>query len=136
MCKQPIHQDVRFAFLTTPVAAFGAEIADPILGYVIPLSSFTTPCENNQTTNLALRPNSGCPSLCITGKNKPGDNWIALVQRGQCEFVKKVREAQRLGAKAIVVGGEDPAISGYPDILVNMYSPGMKVFFLLLWPDR
>jgi hypothetical protein len=47
------------------------------------------------------------------------------VQRGKCEFVKKVREAQRLGARAIVVGGENPDISGYPDTLVNMYSPGM-----------
>ncbi|KAG5722318.1 hypothetical protein E4T56_gene9365, partial [Termitomyces sp. T112] len=36
---------------------------------------------------------------------------------------KKVREAQRLGAKAVVVGGDDPAISGFPDALVNMYSP-------------
>lgn len=38
--------------------------------------------------------------------------------------MKKVREAQRLGAKAVVVGGEDPDISGFPDTLVNMYSPG------------
>lgn len=30
-----------------------------------------------------------------------------------------------MGAKAVVVGGEDPAISGYPDTLVNMFSPGM-----------
>jgi E3 ubiquitin-protein ligase RNF13/E3 ubiquitin-protein ligase RNF167 len=28
-----------------------------------------------------------------------------------------------LGAKAVVVGGEDPEISGFPDNLVNMYSP-------------
>lgn len=38
--------------------------------------------------------------------------------------MKKVREAQRLGARAVVVGGENPDISGYPDTLVNMYSPG------------
>jgi E3 ubiquitin-protein ligase RNF13/E3 ubiquitin-protein ligase RNF167 len=38
--------------------------------------------------------------------------------------VKKVREAQGFGAKAVVVGGEDPEVSGYPDTLVNMYSPG------------
>jgi len=49
------------------------------------------------------------------------------VQRGKCEFVKKVREAQRLGAKAVVVGGENPDISGTPDTLVNMYSPGMCI---------
>jgi E3 ubiquitin-protein ligase RNF13/E3 ubiquitin-protein ligase RNF167 len=46
------------------------------------------------------------------------------VQRGKCEFVKKVREAQRLGARAVVVGGENPDTSGFPDTLVNMYSPG------------
>lgn len=112
------------------VAAFGAEIDDPILGYVIPLSSFTTPCANNGTTDLALPSNTGCPTLCITGPHTPTDTWIALVQRGQCEFVKKVREAQRLGAKAVVVGGDDPALSGYPDTLVNMYSQGQNTRFL------
>jgi E3 ubiquitin-protein ligase RNF13 len=38
-----------------------------------------------------------------------------------------VREAQRLGAKAVVVGGEDPEVSGFPDTLVNMYSPGAQL---------
>jgi len=102
-------------------AAFGAEINDPLLGYVISLSSFTVQCSGNRT-NL-IPPNSGCPDLCISGPDQPTEPWIALVQRGKCEFVKKVREAQRLGAKAVVVGGEDPEITGYPDTLVNMYSP-------------
>lgn len=106
------------------VAAFGAEIDDPILGYVIPVSSFTAPCASNETTDLDLPSNTGCPKLCLVGTRRPTDTWIALVQRGQCEFVKKVREAQGLGAKAVVVGGDDPEISGYPDTLVNMYSPG------------
>jgi hypothetical protein len=108
------------------LAAFGAEIHDSILGYVIPLSSFTSPCSSDSTL-LFPEPNTGCPDLCITGPNKPTETWIALVQRGKCEFVKKVREAQRLGAKAVVVGGENPEISGYPDTLVNMYSPGVFV---------
>ncbi|KAF9464130.1 hypothetical protein BDZ94DRAFT_1162522 [Collybia nuda] len=103
-------------------AAFGADIRDPILGYVIPLSSFTSPCASNDTTSFS-ESNYGCPDLCISGSNRPAETWIALVQRGNCEFVKKVREAQRLGARAVVVGGEDPAITGYPDTLVNMYSP-------------
>jgi E3 ubiquitin-protein ligase RNF13/E3 ubiquitin-protein ligase RNF167 len=111
------------------LAAFGAEINDPILGYVIPLSSFTTPCLHNNTS--PGLDNSGCPDLCITGPNEPTEDWIALVQRGQCEFVKKVREAQRLGAKAVVVGGEDPDISGFPDTLVNMYSPGTASSFIV-----
>jgi len=103
-------------------AAFGAEIHDPILGYVIPLSSFTSPCPSNSSL-LFPENNSGCPPLCINGPNQPTESWIALVQRGKCEFVKKVREAQRLGARAVVVGGENPDESGYPDMLVNMYSP-------------
>ncbi|KAJ7228297.1 hypothetical protein GGX14DRAFT_412548 [Mycena pura] len=110
------------SFASRP-AAFGAEIIDPILGYVIPLSSFTVPC----ATGASLLPsNTGCPHLCISGPHQPdpAETWIALVQRGGgCEFVKKVREAQRLGARAVVVGGESPEITGYPDALVNMYSP-------------
>jgi hypothetical protein len=43
----------------------------------------------------------------------PTETWIALVQKGQCKFVK-VREAQRMGGRATVVGGEDPAIHWNP----------------------
>ncbi|KAJ7734012.1 hypothetical protein DFH07DRAFT_130393 [Mycena maculata] len=111
------------SFASRP-AAFGAEINDPILGYVIPLSSFTVPCPANANASL-LPDNTGCPRLCISGEHQPdpSETWIALVQRGGCEFVKKVREAQRLGARAVVVGGDNPELSGYPDALVNMYSP-------------
>ncbi|TFK40747.1 hypothetical protein BDQ12DRAFT_647964 [Crucibulum laeve] len=104
-------------------AAFGAEINDPILGYVIPLSSFTVPCSSVNTTTASIPDNFGCPKLCLSGSDEPTEPWIALVQRGHCEFVKKVREAQRLGARAVVVGGDNPETSGYPDVLVNMYSP-------------
>ncbi|KAG6866186.1 hypothetical protein C0991_007736 [Blastosporella zonata] len=103
-------------------AAFGAEIHDAILGYVIPVSSFTVPCGSLDSFAFP-QPNMGCPDLCLSGPNQPTEPWIALVQRGECEFVKKVREAQRLGAKAVVVGGDNPETSGYPDTLVNMYSP-------------
>jgi hypothetical protein len=100
------------------------EINEPILGYVIPVSSFAVSCHGNDSAALSSARNHGCPPLCLTAPSYPTETWIALVQRGQCEFVKKVREAQRMGAKAVVVGGEDPAISGYPDTLVNMFSPG------------
>ncbi|KAL0579864.1 hypothetical protein V5O48_002111 [Marasmius crinis-equi] len=110
------------SFISRP-AAFGEEITTPILGYVIPLSSFTVPCSNQSFTDPP--PNTGCPKLCISGPHEPepSEPWIALVQRGDCEFVAKVREAQRLGARAVVVGGDNPEISGYPDTLVNMFSP-------------
>jgi E3 ubiquitin-protein ligase RNF13/E3 ubiquitin-protein ligase RNF167 len=106
-------------------AGFGAELSDALLGYVIPLNSFTVPCSNTTATSLIDPPNLGCPSLCSIDPNIPQrlEPWIALVQRGACQFVSKAREAQRLGAKAIVVGGEDPDISGKPDTLVNMFSP-------------
>lgn len=106
-------------------AAFGEQLSDPLLGYVIPLSSFTAPCVGN-SSDATRNPNLGCPTLCVTGPYEPErkETWIALVQRGKCQFVDKVREAQRLGANAVVVGGDDPDISGYPDTLVNMYSPG------------
>ncbi|KAH9969741.1 hypothetical protein BC827DRAFT_1162454 [Russula dissimulans] len=106
-------------------AGFGAELSDPLLGYVIPLDSFTVPCSNETATSSIDQPNLGCPRLCSIDPNIPErlEPWIALVQRGTCQFVSKAREAQRLGAKAIVVGGEDPEISGKPDTLVNMFSP-------------
>ncbi|KAF9060965.1 hypothetical protein BDP27DRAFT_1338910 [Rhodocollybia butyracea] len=104
-------------------AAFGSEISSPILGYVLPLNSFTKPCI--PSSSFKPSPNVGCPTLCFDGPNSPdpSEPWIALVQRGKCEFVNKVREAQRLGARAVVVGGDNPEVSGYPDTLVNMYSP-------------
>ena len=76
--------------------------------------------------------NLGCPKVCVGGPYEPDPNdpWIALVQRGGCQFVEKTREAQRLGAKAIVVGGDNPDLYGNPDTLVNMYSPGAHTLFL------
>jgi hypothetical protein len=109
-------------------AGFGAELSDPLLGYVIPLNSFTVPCSDEPATSHNDSSNLGCPSLCVIDPNIPErlEPWIALVQRGACQFVSKAREAQRLGAKAVVVGGEDPDISGKPDTLVNMFSPGQS----------
>ncbi|KAK7468979.1 hypothetical protein VKT23_003477 [Stygiomarasmius scandens] len=117
-----IDKNPSISFASRP-AAFGAEINVPLLGYVIPLSSFTVSCSNDSLSGFPT--NTGCPTLCIHGPNAPdaSELWIALVQRGECEFVSKVREAQRLGARAVVVGGNDPEVSGYPDTLVNMYSP-------------
>ncbi|KAF8555760.1 hypothetical protein OG21DRAFT_1567273 [Imleria badia] len=99
-------------------AAFGPELDDPLLGYVLPLSSFTAPCPSSPLPNTS---NSACPPICQIGPHRPDpkEPWIALVQRGHCPFV---REAQRLGARAVVVGGEDPELTGLPDTLVNMYS--------------
>ncbi|KAI0648152.1 hypothetical protein C8Q79DRAFT_999587 [Trametes meyenii] len=106
-------------------ASFGSELSDPLLGYVIPLSSFTAPCpyDSNSTSHdypFEADPVLGCPRLCISGSTQPEptDTWIALVQRGGCPFVEKARQAQRLGARAIVVGGD----RDNPDALLNMFS--------------
>ncbi|PIL22443.1 hypothetical protein GSI_15131 [Ganoderma sinense ZZ0214-1] len=110
-------------------ASFGAELADSLLGYVIPLSSFTSPCPKEPTNGsetvfsgypFDADPVLGCPDLCISGVHQPedADTWIALVQRGGCPFVEKARQAQKLGAKAVVVGGD----RDNPDALLNMFS--------------
>lgn len=104
-------------------ASFGLELSDPLLGYVIPLSSFTTPCPGGNSSSshpFIPDPIQGCPDLCVDGSHQPerSETWIALVQRGGCPFVEKARQAQRLGAKAVVVGGDRDS----PDVLLNMYS--------------
>ncbi|EMD39753.1 hypothetical protein CERSUDRAFT_112039 [Gelatoporia subvermispora B] len=108
-------------------ASFGKELADPLLGYVLPLSVFTAPCPQepaNSTSGAHVKwaadSTFGCPDLCIVGPHfpDPSEAWIALVQRGGCPFVEKARQAQKLGAKAVVVGGD----RSNPDGLLNMYS--------------
>ncbi|GAA5815988.1 hypothetical protein MFLAVUS_009507 [Mucor flavus] len=46
------------------------------------------------------------------------ENWIALVERGQCSFLQKVKSMQDSGAVAVVVG--DRHFNGW----VTMYAPG------------
>ena len=115
----------RTPVLTYPArpASFGTELAEPLLGYVIPLAAFTEACPaDNNTARYPFVPDpvQGCPDLCVSGPHQPErtEAWIALVQRGGCPFVEKARQAQRLGAKAVVVGGDREN----PDALLNMYS--------------
>ena len=127
------------AFLESRSAAFGPRIsqAPGLLGYVLPLNSFTYPCEKNTSVSRP-RPapmsglqtsddnseNWGCPSLCLFDDNlKPTETWIALVQRGNCSFVDKIREAMRFGARGVVVGGAKHNPEG-GDTLVTMYNTG------------
>lgn len=116
-------------------ALFGAELKQSLLGYVIPLSSFATPCQTASLNDIEEgSPNSaanlGCSKLCPSGSRVPGtgEPWIALVQRGNCSFASKAREAQRWGAKAVVVGGDDPHKTGHPDVLISMIDPGESVY--------
>lgn len=116
-------------------ASFGVVLEDPLMGYVIPLSSFTVPCNDSDGIFFEKsKSNLGCPNLCVSSPHEPErtESWIALVQRGKCQFVDKVREAQRFGAKGVVVGGNNPDESGNPDALVGMYSPGIQSPLTLL----
>jgi hypothetical protein len=118
------HNPVEFA---SRPALFGEELKQPTLGYVIPLSAFTTPCTNTSLARVGVQShNLGCPDLCMSEPDNSGpvEPWIALVQRGSCPFAAKAREAERLGAKAIVIGGEDPTWNGNPDTLISMMGPG------------
>lgn len=105
--------------ILTPAERAGGASHDPTSGGT-PAEGLVSDRPNDTPDNL------GCPKVCVAGPYEPDSKepWIALVQRGGCQFVDKAREAQRLGAKAIVVGGDNPEMYGNPDTLVNMYSPG------------
>lgn len=127
-------------YFTSRPASFGPLIEEAVNGYGIPMSAFTEPCPDDKDgksgggdwptglgEGLVPGKNVGCPKLCLSAGHdgpEPSESWIAIVQRGQCQFVEKVREAQRFGARAVVVGGDDPEESGNADTLVNMYSQG------------
>ncbi|KAG8714991.1 hypothetical protein FRC11_006223 [Ceratobasidium sp. 423] len=66
------------------------------------------------------RDNTGCPPLQIPDQHpRPSMNesWIALVMRGGCGFDEKVRQAQKLGARAAIVGGKPPSPTGTDDLI-------------------
>lgn len=70
-------------------AAFGPRISDTedsLTGYLVAPPS------------LDLR--HGCEVM-----EPPSDKWIALIERGNCSFIDKVRSMQQSGAIAVVVGG-------------------------------
>lgn len=119
---------------TTRPALFGTHIVTSpgLLGHLLPLNSFTVHDNHSlgeiQTATPGAVPypitkdNTGCPPLRIPdGHPRPSMNesWIALVMRGKCGFDEKVRQAQRLGARAAIVGGTSPGPTG-ADELISM----------------
>ncbi|KAI8826729.1 uncharacterized protein EV422DRAFT_562783 [Fimicolochytrium jonesii] len=96
-------------------AAFGPQVPEEgIFGVVLPLSNWShlgraKGDERVQGPTLVAftgrhEQNSGCVE--VPGVTLP--NWIAIVQRGDCSFVQKVRAMQSSGAKAVVVGDNVP----------------------------
>lgn len=86
------------------IAAFGPRLTDEgLFGYLV---SVETVEANNQ---------KGCSKL---KKKAPTEDWIALVERGQCTFIEKVRNMQASGAIAVVVGDNEK------NGLITMYATG------------
>jgi photosystem II stability/assembly factor-like uncharacterized protein len=104
---------------TTPASAFGTAITSPLTGSLVlakDASALPTECCNPPLINSAANSNS------LVGK-------IALIRRGNCAFVIKVKAAQDAGAIAVVMmnnvdgapagmGGTDPDIT-IPSIAIS-----------------
>jgi E3 ubiquitin-protein ligase RNF13 len=86
------------------IAAFGPRLTDEgLLGYLVSVEMIEA---NNQ---------KGCSKL---KRKAPTEKWIALVERGQCTFIEKVRNMQASGAIAVVVGDNEK------NGLITMYATG------------
>lgn len=59
------------------------------------------------------------PTGCTVVERPCAAEWIALIRRGGCSFITKVRNMQNSGAVAVVVG--DPE---HPGRWITMYAPG------------
>ncbi|KAG2219159.1 hypothetical protein INT45_002350 [Circinella minor] len=60
------------------------------------------------------------PTGCSLVTKPPYNNdWIALVKRGGCSFITKIRFMQKSGAVGVVVGDPD-----HPGRWITMYAPG------------
>jgi len=99
-------------------AAFGAALSSPgVSGDIMPVTV-------NSTAGDACTPLSAADKLAVNGN-------IALINRGVCGFVVKVKNAQDAGAKAVIIadnaagspppdlGGADPTIT-IPSVRVTL----------------
>ena len=102
-------------------AAFGPSIEDPngMWGHLVPISEFLREGSGSENSGCIQEPHDAAAKSGestatlrhhinrtlrdVTSKTPPRD-WVALVERGFCTFTDKVRTAQKLGAKAVIVG--------------------------------
>lgn len=97
-----------------------AGVADELMG-----SGYYPPSRDRHAAQQApMRQEAAATASTVTTADSPGSSsssspstpaprdWIALVSRGQCSFVSKVRLAQALGATAVVVGDLSPDTDG------------------------
>jgi E3 ubiquitin-protein ligase RNF13 len=89
------------------IAAFGPRIDGDIgiTGHLLKIS------DGEQDGTFGCLPVTSPPNV---------KDWIALVERGQCSFLQKVKTMQDSGAIAVIVG--DKHFNGW----VTMYAPGKK----------
>ncbi|CAG8516253.1 11987_t:CDS:2 [Cetraspora pellucida] len=88
------------------IAAFGPRLTDEgLFGYLVSVGTIENEGDNQK----------GCNRL---KKKYDNDNWIALIERGQCSFIDKVRNMQASGAIAVVVGDNEH------NSLITMYATG------------
>ncbi|KAL0079300.1 hypothetical protein J3Q64DRAFT_1260987 [Phycomyces blakesleeanus] len=79
-------------------------------------AAFGPPIQDEGLIGFLMEP-SHDPFGC-TPTTQPTTDWVALLQRGGCSFITKVRAMQISGAVAVVVG--DPESSTW----ITMYAPG------------
>lgn len=122
-------------------AGFGPHFSNPDgeLMQLLPIDAVTTSV--SATTNQLLPARRGCPpdstdGAPLTFSTSPHPaNWVALVERGTCTFVDKIRYAQQLGASAVIVGDWDQTSEAYSGSGSGMAGP---VFYtnLLIGSDK
>jgi hypothetical protein len=127
------------------IAAFGGRMEEYVDGYLVPVEQLeldfdvkdrdeigniadkTTAFVNSPALQkqegvekfLSSLPQQGCERRKPPQLNRHDDNWIALVQRGGCSFIDKVRAMQASGAAAVVVGDNERT-----NALITMYAAG------------
>jgi hypothetical protein len=124
------HRPAAFPTSLTPTQSL------PISGFLLPFSNLSRPHQNQyNTTTLAAPAFSLIEQACIPTFD---DRWsephqphyIALIERGSCDFATKVKAAQSRGASGVIVGdgvarlGENDEEGRNRIGLITMFSPG------------
>lgn len=106
---------VNQSYFTRPASFGPSRVEDEGLwGTLMPIQTFMDTNDNHgcirEASGASLRDNMHWEKLMkqtVLNKHKnkhPPSDWIALMGRGECSFEQKVRLAQNMGAKAVVVG--------------------------------
>ncbi|KNZ52468.1 uncharacterized protein VP01_3562g1 [Puccinia sorghi] len=103
-------------------ASFGPHFSNPD-GQpmnLIPIEFYLNPRTTINTEIHSLPKRLGCPPTSDQPSSHPPSphpqDWIALIERGACPFIEKVRYAQHLGAAAVIVGDwqQSPSSAFHP----------------------